>query len=233
MKLKRQHKAAIIAILSFGLIVFLVFTVHLKKHQIDIEILYEVNTELSLIEEAENNNEDGSNAKTNQAFNEDQAIDELLNNLKTVSKADLEHTQQNDDSNFEENSITETKTLIDIEDFSITESEKEEYKKLQADLKKQKNKANQASTFSYYLEDRTLIQGKTPRYLCEYSGKIVVDISVNSQGLVIDSKINTTQGSSTNGCLRESALAYAKKLRFSSASQELQQGTITYFFKGK
>ena len=233
MKLKGQHKAIIITVLSVGILVFGIFSIHLKQNQSILETFYDLQAETELVQNIEQTDTEGADAKTNEAFNEDKAIDDLINNMQTFTKADLEDTKQNDINTSEDEVSNENETSIKIEDYSISKAEKESFEKLQQDIQKQKNKGNQTSTFSYFLKDRKLVRGKTPRYLCESEGKIVVDISVNAQGYVVDSKVNTTQSNSTNGCLTETALEYAKKVRFNSALQELQQGTITYFFKGK
>jgi TonB family protein len=72
-----------------------------------------------------------------------------------------------------------------------------------------------------------------PVYLCEVDGKIVVNITVNSNGNVVDAYVNTSSTSS-NECLIEHALDYAKQSQFSEdASNESQVGSITFFFIGK
>ncbi len=93
--------------------------------------------------------------------------------------------------------------------------------------------ANKNSTMSYSLVNRTHKFLPTPIYLCEKSGKIIVNITVNHLGKVTDTSVN---GSSTsiNECLTDHAIEYAKNARFSiDASKKSQIGTITFNFKGK
>jgi TonB family protein len=72
-----------------------------------------------------------------------------------------------------------------------------------------------------------------PVYLCEENGKVVINIPVNSSGAVTDTSVNKSASTSSNECLVDSALEYARDARFSSASLANQIGTITYIFVGK
>ena len=86
---------------------------------------------------------------------------------------------------------------------------------------------------SYSLVNRTDIYLPTPIYLCETGGKIVVNIAVNSEGSVTEAYINGSSAS-TNECLQEHALEYAREAIFSKdASKNSQIGTITFLFRGK
>ena len=85
---------------------------------------------------------------------------------------------------------------------------------------------------SYSLVDRKLLNNPTPIYLCEKGGKIVVNITVNAGGEVTDAYINSSSLSS-NECLTDHAIEYAKQALFNSASKASQLGTITFFFIGK
>ena len=71
-----------------------------------------------------------------------------------------------------------------------------------------------------------------PVYLCDAEGKIVVNITVNSNGTVIDAYINNAS-TSNNACLQEHALQYAKDAKFSTSTKSKQLGSITFQFNGK
>ncbi|NNL82440.1 MAG: hypothetical protein HKP28_03560, partial [Winogradskyella sp.] len=88
------------------------------------------------------------------------------------------------------------------------------------------------STLSYSLVGRTLLRFKTPRYLCEQGGKIVVTIAVNSSGNVTDAYINGAS-TSKNQCLTNQAINYAKTVQFDNSNTAEQLGSITFYFKGK
>lgn len=93
--------------------------------------------------------------------------------------------------------------------------------------------ANKNSTMSYSLVNRTHKFLPTPIYLCERSGKIIINITVNSKGRVVDTSVNGSS-TSTNECLIDHAIEYAENARFSAdASKKSQIGTITFSFRGK
>ena len=65
-------------------------------------------------------------------------------------------------------------------------------------------------------------------------GRVVVVITVNPEGKVIDTRINPSRTSTTNYQLRNAAQEAAKKAQFEpSTGLENQSGTITYYFKLK
>ena len=102
-------------------------------------------------------------------------------------------------------------------------------------INKQENKdnSNENSSMSYSLVDRTHDFLPTPIYLCEYGGKIVINITVDGNGIVTDAYVNSSS-SSTNGCLIDHALEYAKASQFSSdPSKPSQLGSISFLFRGK
>ncbi|MEM6514988.1 MAG: TonB family protein, partial [Bacteroidota bacterium] len=93
--------------------------------------------------------------------------------------------------------------------------------------------SNKNSSVSFSLKGRKKVKLPPPVYLCETSGKIVVNIKVDTNGLVTDAYINSSS-STKNQCLVDSALDYAKNARFSSDAAKTEQiGSITYYFKGK
>lgn len=95
------------------------------------------------------------------------------------------------------------------------------------------NSANTNSTMSYSLINRTHKFLPTPIYLCEKSGKIIINITVNHLGRVTETSVNGSS-TSTNECLIDHAIEYAENARFSvDASKKTQIGTITFNFKGK
>lgn len=89
------------------------------------------------------------------------------------------------------------------------------------------------SSISFSLVGRTALEIPNPIYTCDVSGKIVVNIVVNSDGFVTDTSINKGSSTSSNQCLRENALLYAAGAVFSRlAGRDSQKGTITYYFQG-
>lgn len=95
--------------------------------------------------------------------------------------------------------------------------------------------ANKNTLVKYALTDRTL-RGDLPNpiFTCEEEGKVVVRINVNEEGKVIAATVDPQLSTTTNGCLIDNALAYARQARFNVfLERKEQKGTITYFFQPK
>lgn len=67
----------------------------------------------------------------------------------------------------------------------------------------------------------------TPKYMCDFSGKVVVLVKVNADGTVRSAKALTTN---VAGCLIQEAERYALKARFEASSKLLDEGKLTYTF---
>ena len=90
-----------------------------------------------------------------------------------------------------------------------------------------------SSSIAFSLIGRTAIDIPNPVYTCDRTGKIVVNITVNAAGIVTSTSYNKASSTSTNECLIDHALEYAKGAVFSKlAGRDSQPGTITYFFQG-
>ena len=242
MQLIDKHKALIITVLLTGTVVFALFSIHITKQaEFIAESLYEIEpkTDEELKQELIKQNED-TEALTNKAFNEDQEFKELMKNFKMVSANDFEKTTKAIEENKidSESELTTNTTSGSKNSYAIKKSETDSYNKLKDLVNKKstdKNIAEHAkggSTLTYSLKNRTLLSYNTPRYLCERTGKIVVNIRVNQNGDVFESYINGSSNSD-NECLTEHALEYAKSVRFNSSNRADQLGSITFYFKGK
>lgn len=87
------------------------------------------------------------------------------------------------------------------------------------------------SVLSWTLTDRKAYKLPVPAYKCYGAGMVVVMISVDQQGKVVAVKINDSLSSSDN-CLRESAMDAARRSRFNRDlnSPTRQAGEIVYSF---
>ena len=86
---------------------------------------------------------------------------------------------------------------------------------------------------SFNLDGRSL-RGSLPRpaYEVQEEGTIVVEITVNPQGDVIDAKVHPRGTNIENANMRRSAVEAAKKAKFNNITGVQNQiGTITYIFK--
>lgn len=243
MKLIEQYKALIITFLLTGIVVFGMFSIQLKQQKkLITESYYEIEPEPEQPEKELNEIEDLTAASTNKAFNEDQEFKDMMRNFKTVSADDFERTTKALEEAKASDVQEETnlnKSYANSNAYALNADETQSYKKLQEELNKRlKNKkqadehAKTRSTLTYSLKGRTLQRYKTPRYLCEKGGKIVVSIKVNGNGDVFDAYINGSSNSN-NQCLIDHAIEYAKSVRFDSSAKNEQLGTITFLFKGK
>ncbi|WP_053992738.1 energy transducer TonB [Mangrovimonas sp. TPBH4] len=248
MELIEKHKALIITTLITGIVVMMLFSFHITKQQATIsESYYEMEPptpeEIEELKELEAL-EEALGKTTNQAYNEDQEFKDMMKNFKSMNANDFEKTTQQleevEAAEMEANDVvTSTNTFNGSGDYSVNQDELERYKKAKdmlamktADSNEKNANNNPLSTLTYSLKGRELLSNETPRYLCEDSGKIVVNITVNNTGDVTDAYINKSS-TSTNQCLLDHALEYAKSAQFNNGSSNSQLGSITFYFKGK
>ena len=237
MSLNNQHKALLITLLISGTVVLSVFNLSLKKqNQLITESYYEMEPEKELtVEEIKilETLDKLSNAKaeTNEAFNETQKTKHFAQAYKTIAPPEDYIPKA---TNSSEN-LSEARKTYDIPDDSkLNQEELAKFSKVNDLLKKQQSDGNNSkSSIRFSLLNRKKVHIPIPVYLCEVDGKIVVNITVNSRGKVIDAYANTSS-TSDNECLIGHAIDYAKQSRFSSdASKETQIGSITFYFIGK
>jgi hypothetical protein len=214
-----------------------VFNLSLKQHnELASESYYEMEPEEELTEEEikilqilEQLN--ASKAETNKAFNETQNNKHFAEAYKPIAPPE-DYVPKNNSASETENPYE--KAYKDDDNSKLNNEELSSFSKVNDLLKKQQSKgANTKSTMSYSLTNRTHQYLPTPIYLCETGGKIVINITVNAKGSVIDAYVNTSSTSS-NECLTDHALEYAKNSQFSvDASKATQIGSITFYFIGK
>jgi len=95
------------------------------------------------------------------------------------------------------------------------------------------NLAARRTSVSYSLVDRNNYKLPPPIYTCIEGGKVVINIKVDVNGNVIEADYNSKSSGTSNGCLVDNAITYAKKAKFNSSNKASQKGTITYLFQGK
>jgi hypothetical protein len=84
----------------------------------------------------------------------------------------------------------------------------------------------------YDLAGRNHLRLPIPIYLCQGSGKVMLNIEVNQQGDVMKAQIEPTESSTSDPCLIETAVNTALQSRFNPdvKSPKIQKGTLTYIF---
>ncbi|MFI1745035.1 hypothetical protein [Thalassobellus sediminis] len=237
MNLTNQHKALLITLLITGTVMLSVFNLSLKQHnELASESYYEIEPEKELTKEEVKTLEaieklNASKAETNKAFNETQKSKHFAQAYKLIAPPEDYVPRE---SNTMESKEAYTKTYEPTDVSKVNKDELSSFDKVNDLLKKQKEASNNSkSTISFSLTNRTKVHIPIPVYLCEVDGKIVINITVNNKGSVVDAYVNTSSNS-TNECLIEHALDYAKKSQFSAdASKKSQIGSITFYFIGK
>jgi TonB family protein len=236
-----QQKALLITFLLSGTVVLSVFNLNIKKqNELVSESYYEMEPEKELTEEEikvlealENLNNE--KAETNKAYNETVKEKSFSEAYKPIAppedyvKPEFDQNEEvNEPSNSDNNEISD----LNHEEISSFSKVKDILNKT-TKKKEAPKSTNRKSTIRYSLVDRTDEYLPIPIYLCEDGGKIVINITVDDNGNVIDTYVNNSSNSD-NQCLIDSALEYAKKAKFNaSPGKKTQLGSITFNFVGK
>lgn len=241
MNLTNQHKALLITFFLSGTVVLSVFNFNLKQRgELASESYYEMEPEKELTEEDIKILEaleklNNTKAETNSAFNETAENKQFAQAYKPIAPPeDYEYqkpSDQNDDGDGDNsNALGEQKPI----EPAIKKEDLSSFSKVNDLLKKQQAESvNTKSTISFSLVNRKKVYIPIPVYLCEVDGKIVINITVDDKGNVIDTYLNNSS-TSNNDCLIGHALEYAKNSQFSAdPSKKTQVGSITFYFIGK
>lgn len=226
MNFNYSYKAFVITILILGNLYLLFYFIKLPSNSILIEEEYEIEYALKeVIPEEELASVSGEEIKieTHKVFNEDQ---KFIEELETERKENNEST---------EDKLSEINEVI-----SDSKSERKDDLAIEKKYKSNLPEAilattnNSKSTNSYRLVNRKVIEFPNPVYVCDSFGKVVLRIEVNSNGYVMMTSVNKNTSTTTNLCLIESAIDYAKKARFTKDKNKPSQvGSITYIFPGQ
>lgn len=237
------YKALIITTFLSTVVVILGFTLQVKKQpHLVAETFYEVESE-PIEEESKEELEDIiksldnllNTTSTNQAYNEtkqyeapdEKAFNERLEEIR--NRNTIENSQESSKNNNSSNNKNESNTEDDSAFSEINDLISEKKRTASGGS----SNVNKNSSISYSLANRTKIEIPPPVYLCEKSGKIVINITVDASGNVIDTYFNNAS-TSKDGCMVDHALEYAKAAKFNAdASKPSQLGSITFYFKGK
>ena len=214
-----------------------VFNLSLKQHSDFItESYYEIEPEKELTEEEIKVLEaldklNNAKAETNKAFNEAEQNKHFAQAYKTIAPPE-DYVPKS--INTAGNQAAARKTYDIPDNSKLNQEELSKFDKVNDLLKKQQSEGNNTkSSIRFSLANRKKVFIPIPVYLCEVDGKIVVNITVNSRGNVVDAYVNTSS-TSDNECLIGHALDYAKKSQFNAnPAKENQVGSITFFFIGK
>jgi len=237
MNFNYSYKAFLIATLLVGNLILLMYSVKLSEAE-EVQEVQEEEYELEFAKEDLFPEEDlatlsSENVKveTHKAFNEAEKF------ISEIEKENEELSENTQDKLDEMNAAIEginTKP-ISYKNSNKTIPDKKEAKETSSNNKSGDEESNNPnSTNSYRLVNRKALYFPNPVYVCDGFGKVVLHIEVNNLGKVIQVTLNKNSTITTNECLIESAIHYAKKARFTSAvNKPLQMGSITYIFPGQ
>ena len=226
MSFNYSYKAFIITILILGNLYLLFYFIKLPSNSIILEEEYEIEYALEEViteEELASVSEEEIKIETHKVFNEDQ---KFIEELETDRK---ENNESAEDKLSEINEVISDSKSERKDDLAI--EKKYKFNLPEAILA---TTSNSKSTNSYRLVNRKVIEFPNPVYVCDSFGKVVLHIEVNTNGDVIMTSVNKNASTTTNLCLIESAIDYAKKARFTKDKNKPSQvGSITYIFPGQ
>ena len=226
MNFNYSYKAFVITILILGNLYLLFYFIKLPSDSIILEEEYEIEYALEEVipeEELASVSEEEIKIETHKVFNEDQ---KFIEELETDRKENNEST---------EDKLSEINEVI-LDSKSERKDDLATEKKYKSNLPEAilATTNNSKSTNSYRLVNRKVIEFPNPVYVCDSFGKVVLHIEVNANGYVIMTSVNKNASTTTNLCLIESAIDYAKKARFTKDKNKPSQvGIITYIFPGQ
>lgn len=226
MSFNYSYKAFIITILILGNLYLLFYFIKLPSNSIILEEEYEIEYALEEViteEELASVSEEEIKIETHKVFSEDQKfIEELETNRKENSEAiedklsEINEVISDSKSERKDDLVVEKKSKSNLPEAILATTN------------------NSKSTNSYHLLNRKVIEFPNPVYICDSFGKVVLLIEVNANGYVSMTSVNKNASTTSNLCLIESAIDYAKKARFTkNKNKPSQMGSITYIFPGQ
>ena len=228
-----NKNVALLGTITFHAILFAIFThVHLgvnkPDHEMDLVINFIEQKEVEKPVEEEKIEEKQDFAKelegpiTNQASSRsnENTVEDLRKSMKSLEGVRGEETDLFSDKAAARKINTSSKKTKEATD-GKGEAKRES-----------KNAFTGRSTINYFLKNRYNDKLPNPIYTCISGGKVYVDIKVNRKGDVVDASYNRSKSNTSNECLIETALKYARRSKFNSDfnAKEIQKGYITYDF---
>ncbi len=182
----------------------------------------------------EKNELDAKDIETNEAFNTNEKSTHFAGAYQEI-KPPIDNVANTTNSTIATETTNNTIAIIENtkKEANKTNEQIEKNNQLLESLTANKPANNKNSSIYYSLVNRKHVYLPTPVYLCSTGGKIVITILVDTLGNVTNATYNSASNS-TNQCLIENAITYAKKAKFTSAAEpEVQTGTITFLFQNK
>ncbi|MGA8853488.1 MAG: hypothetical protein WB492_04845, partial [Christiangramia sp.] len=201
-----RHKALIITSLVFVILMLALYNLRLSSNNEEVSEMLVQLDQIKMLQEEEKQTEKPEekaqaprrNIQTNQAYNEDKETREadFKNELDKIFEKNSAEQEQAENENTEGSNGN----------YSVNKKNSEEKKKRSdgddsAEDASQKSAAYDYSSISFSLKGRRAVKIPNPVYTCDTAGKIVINITVDANGYVIDSSVNRGSSTSTNECL--------------------------------
>jgi TonB family protein len=163
---------------------------------------------------------------TNAASNYDQEKDMSAFQKKVLAEKVIEDVKEFEKKQF--NDFGKDNPVIDN---SPHENEKIKDSSISKTVNKSIKKSSNA-TAKYFCENRNMILQKIPSYLCNQTGTVRLTIKVNPRGEVTDCKVDNSETNTSNQCLIENAINYAKNWKFNQdfSRTQRQEGWIEFIY---
>lgn len=223
MNFNYSYKAFLITALLVGNLYLLLYSVELTKVNPIEEQSYEIDyaIEEPILEEEIKETASAQKIETHRAYNEAENFIKKIEQEREESSLDTESKLAEMDKAMEDENLYKT---------SFTKPTSTTFKNETKPI----NGANKNTTNSYNLTNRDVLYFPNPVYVCDGYGKVVLFIVVSDLGKVTDVSLNKNSTTTSNLCLIETAIKYAKKARFNGdKNKPLQKGSITYIFPGQ
>lgn len=208
-----------------------------EEQEIDMEFISE--EEIAKIQEEQNKIPDYLEARLKNLVvnqNAEKTTREVSYSEQTNER--LSEDTYNDLKAYEE-SIYQELHKNDKEDSGTSENgaQVEKYKKSDKLWSEEEKSYSGTATVSYKIngKHRNQRQLPIPSYKCRVSGTVTVDISINKSGDILDVSVNDMLTTTSNECLLQEAMKYARRSSFVSALDvpRKQTGTITYVYSAQ
>lgn len=231
--LLEKHQNAILGTLIVHILIFVWLNIQnvsfyiIQPKEKVIATLDFTTPENNLIPKKSNENfTDNEIVVTNAASNYDQEKDMSASQKKALAEKVIEDVKE-----FEKKQFNDFGKDNPVKDNSPHENEKIKDNSISKTVNKSLKKTSNA-TAKYFCENRNMILQKIPSYLCNQTGTVRLTIKVNPKGEVTDCKVDNSETNTSNQCLIENAINYAKNWKFNQdfSSTQRQEGWIEFIY---
>ena len=231
--LLEKHQNAILGTLIVHILIFVWLNIQnvsfyiIQPKEKVIATLDFTTPENNLIPKKSNENfTDNEIVVTNAASNYDQEKDMSASQKKALAEKVIEDVKE-----FEKKQFNDFGKDNPVKDNSPHENEKIKDNSINKTVNKSIKKTSNA-TAKYFCENRNMILQKIPSYLCNQTGTVRLTIKVNPKGEVTDCKVDNSETNTSNQCLIENAINYAKNWKFNQdfSSTQRQEGWIEFIY---